>query len=268
KLIRFLEYMKIIKNDEYYSVGRCKLINYWLYYEVRQILASETRDIYNKTIRDLHEAWNYYNTNGSHIAEQYKCKPESVIPAMNDIEYNNKKNIHEHCLNYYEISKKTDNNDECHKYRIYIQGLNLPYTSFDSLFSEDKNNYQSYYNKCRTYNPINIPDGSTCPQVVVMDTPRSEEHPSLSAKGRQVELNVGTGGHTYMERAQQNLATDIEVRTIGVHSQMDKPKYDDRTPTEPHVSNPIVMSAGLSLLGIASVSTILYKVRKNLILHN
>ncbi|GAB64538.1 VIR-like CYIR protein, partial [Plasmodium cynomolgi strain B] len=150
--------MEIIENDEYHSVCRCKLIKYWIYYEVKRILASETRDVYKETIRELHKGWTLYNDYGSYRVEQYKCNPESNIPAMKDIVY--KKNIHEHCLNYYEISNKKDDNDECRKYKIYIQGLNLPYTSFDSLFSEDKNNYQSYYNKCRTYNPINIPDVS------------------------------------------------------------------------------------------------------------
>ncbi|CAI7717855.1 PIR protein [Plasmodium vivax] len=296
KLVNFLENMEIIKDDEYYSVGRCKLINYWLYDKVKQILNSESPDIYDKDIRELYKAWNHYNTYGYYRVEQYKCEPESNIPAMEDID--DKKKVHEHCLNYYEICKKKDNNDECQKYKDYMQNLSLPYKNFDILFPKDQHDYSSYYSKCESYNPENILKESTYPQEVVMNLPRAEEtvpneqpldrnnqgaseheeeRPPSSAtdgvlggdrvKGKvredheevQAGESVGTGGHTFMERAEQNLVTGLEAGPIPVHPQLAEQTVDGLTSTEPPVSNPMVMPAGLSLFGIASLSTILYK---------
>ncbi|EDL42891.1 variable surface protein Vir4 [Plasmodium vivax India VII] len=297
-------------------IGRCKLINYWLYDEVKQILNSETRDIYNETISKLHKAWTHYNNSAIHIAEQYKCKPESNIPSKDDIE--DKKKIHEHCLNYYEISKEADNKDKCQEYKASIKELNLPYKKFDSLFSEDKKKHLSYYNKCKSYNPENIPDGLTCPQVVkdpsreeeavpkehhsakanLEETEAEERLPSLDVEGElgrgtlegkvrgyqgevpagvgdiqeqvrgderpgQIRVSVEAEAPTSMGREKQNLATDLEAGQIPLHSQMDGQTDDVPIPTEPPASNPMVMPAGLSLFGIASLSTILYKVCKN-----
>ncbi|CAG9483861.1 unnamed protein product [Plasmodium vivax] len=306
KLVKFLDNMEFIENDEHYSVGRCKLINYWLYDEVKKILASETRDIYKDTIRELHKSWKDYNAYGSYRAKKYRCNPESNIPSKDDID--DKKKIHEHCLNYYEISKKKDNNDDCQEYKVYIKGLNLPYTKFDSLFPKDEHNYSSYYSKCRTYNPENILKDSICPQEVVIHQPPAketvteeqqtlartnhrapepeEEGPaSLAAEGglgvgkvdgelredqRQgqtgvdqrrvhVEVDVGTEGLTSMGREEQNLVTDLDKESTPLHSQVGEQTVDGLNPTGAPVSNSMVMPASLSLFGIASLSTILYK---------
>ncbi|KNA02125.1 variable surface protein Vir4g [Plasmodium vivax North Korean] len=291
-------------------IGRCKLINYWLYDEVKKILASETRDIYKDTIRELHKSWKDYNAYGSYRAKKYRCNPESNIPSKDDID--DKKKIHEHCLNYYEISKKKDNNDDCQEYKVYIKGLNLPYTKFDSLFPKDEHNYSSYYSKCRTYNPENILKDSICPQEAVIHQPPAKEtvteeqqtlartnhrapepeeegSASLAAEGglgvgkvdgelredqRQgqtgvdqrrvhVEVDVGTEGLTSMGREEQNLVTDLDKESTPLHSQVGEQTVDGLNPTGAPVSNSMVMPASLSLFGIASLSTILYKVCKN-----
>ncbi|SCA83572.1 Plasmodium vivax Vir protein, putative [Plasmodium vivax] len=161
------------RNDIYYSIGHCKLLNYWLYDQVKKILRSDHKDKYEKTVKDLHSAWNRYNDIPIFLnTQKYQCNPESTIPTLEEIE--DKIPFHEHCLNYYNISNK-QNNNVCQMYKNSIRGKSLSYEKFKSLFSEDKKEYPDYYKKCKSYNPIKIIDALHCPKEFEVD-PDSEDN--------------------------------------------------------------------------------------------
>ncbi|SCA60843.1 Plasmodium vivax Vir protein, putative [Plasmodium vivax] len=168
------------RNDIYYSIGHCKLLNYWLYDQVKKILRSDHKDKYEKTVKDLHSAWNRYNDIPIFLnTQKYQCNPESTIPTLEEIE--DKIPFHEHCLNYYNISNK-QNNNVCQMYKNSIRGKSLSYEKFKSLFSEDKKEYPDYYKKCKSYNPIRIIAASQCPPEFAVDSDSEDDVPEEELK--------------------------------------------------------------------------------------
>ncbi|KMZ89335.1 hypothetical protein PVBG_03685 [Plasmodium vivax Brazil I] len=171
-------------NDKYYSIGHCKLLNYWLYDQVKKILGSDPKDKYKKIVKDLHSAWNEYNNRTILLkAKAKQCNPESIIPSREEIE--DKKLFHEHCINYYNISNK-QNNNVCQMYKAFINNESLSYKNFNRLFSKDIKKYPTYYRKCKSYNPIKIIAASQCPKEFEVD-PDSEDN----AVDEELELASG-----------------------------------------------------------------------------
>ncbi|SCA83665.1 VIR protein [Plasmodium vivax] len=193
KLLRNLEVMQYIKNDEFYTCGSCKLLNYWLYDEVKKILSSHSENKYKEIITSLHAEWSKHKFYRPQLSGGFKiievkpqCKPDNTVPNLTDIE--DKKRIHEHCLNYYIISKSSIS-DECQKYKDNIQSQSLKYEKFESLFPKDESNCTTYYNKCKSYNPKNIVTQSNCPQEIAL--PEASEE--VAASPQQSSLEEGGG---------------------------------------------------------------------------
>ncbi|KMZ94050.1 hypothetical protein PVMG_02276 [Plasmodium vivax Mauritania I] len=162
RLARNLDNMQFYNHEKYYLYGRCKLLNYWLYEKVKEIISTSLEANYEKAMESLHSEWKEYNRyTFPFTSEDKKCKPDPTIINLNDTK--DKKRIHEHCLNYYEI-RKNSNSDEYQKYKVYIKSQSLPYNKFENLFAEDENNNPTYYNQCKCYNPIIIGTDSHCPQ--------------------------------------------------------------------------------------------------------
>ncbi|KMZ88839.1 hypothetical protein PVBG_05635 [Plasmodium vivax Brazil I] len=173
KLARNLEHMPNYEDDEYYTIGKCKLLNYWLYDQVKKILRTEHKAKYEKTVNDLHNAWKEYNTRTiSHRPIEKQCNPESIIPSWEEIE--DKKGFHEHCLNYYNISNKRYYN-ECQMYKAFINNKSLSYEKFNRLFSKDTKKYPDYYKKCKSYDPIKIIAATQCPHEFAMDSDSEDD---------------------------------------------------------------------------------------------
>ncbi|VUZ99660.1 PIR protein [Plasmodium vivax] len=330
QLIRNLEHMNSRENDECYTCGRCKLLNYWLYDQVKQILGSDYINIYTQIIKDLHAAWSKYKTHKLTHSGGFKivlvdpqCKPESHIPNIQDIE--DKKNIHEHCLNYYEISKNTFNNVECQKYKTYIKPKTSLYDKFEYSFSKnDTEKCPNYYNKCFSYNPKNFLDATNCPHdLTSAEVPvakgdqeitttihtkegevpliQQEDQQSLSsygadervpAKGANPDLKENGDGLTQrsnegakpssaerqtpvleQEQLPEGEGVQVPIPANGIlpsagsfsdgvalpADNEDRGQGDLATFPSSNNNTPNVMPVGLSLFGIASFSTILYK---------
>ncbi|KNA00604.1 hypothetical protein PVNG_06370 [Plasmodium vivax North Korean] len=165
--------MQYRENDERYTCGRCKLLNYWLYHEVKKNLSPEYQNKYAEIITQLHAAWSKYKIHKVQYSGRFQivvvdpqCKPETLIPPIQDIE--DQKNIHEHCLNYYEISKNSSIN-ECQEYKTYMQHKTSLYDKFKDSFSEiDEEKCSTYYNKCYSYDPKNFLSANNCPHNFTM----------------------------------------------------------------------------------------------------
>ncbi|VUZ95007.1 PIR protein [Plasmodium vivax] len=195
KLLRNLEVMQYIKNDEFYTCGLCKLLNYWLYDEVKKILSSHSENKYKEIITSLHAEWSKHKFYRPQLSGGFKiievkpqCKLDNTVPNLTDIE--DKKRIHEHCLNYYIISKSSIS-DECQKYKDNIQSKSLKYEKFESLFPKDETNCTTYYNQCKSYNPIKIGTYTNCPQVIEMP----EDPEEVTTLPEQSFLEGGRGVH-------------------------------------------------------------------------
>ncbi|SCA60853.1 VIR protein [Plasmodium vivax] len=206
KLLRNLEDMEYGKNDEFYTCGRCKLLNYWLYDQVKKILISHPKINDTEIIKDLHAAWSKYKkyefpkSGGFYPIEvEPKCKPDDTLPNLIDID--DKKNIYEHCLNYYEISKNRSSN-ECQKYKAYIQRKTSLYDKFEHSFPKnDTEKCPTYYNKCYSYNPKNILVAKNCPQdLEIAAVPVAKD-----AQGRTSTINTkeGEGPQTQQEERER-----------------------------------------------------------------
>ncbi|SCA59981.1 Plasmodium vivax Vir protein, putative [Plasmodium vivax] len=190
-------------NDKYYSIGHCKLLNYWLYDQVKKILGSDPKGKYKKIVKDLHSAWNQYNTKTILFkAKEKQCNPETTIPTLEEIEY--KKLVHEHCLNYYNISNK-QNNNVCQMYKNSIRGKSLSYEKFKSLFSEDKKEYPDYYKKCKSYNPIRIIAASQCPPEFAVDSDSEDDVPEEELKSASEDKH----GVPTLEEGQSSLGGGV-----------------------------------------------------------
>ncbi|SCA59795.1 VIR protein [Plasmodium vivax] len=321
--------MEYGKNDEFCTCGRCKLLNYWLYDQVKKILISHPKINDTEIIKDLHAAWSKYKkyefpkSGGFYPIEvEPKCKPDDTLPNLIDID--DKKNIHEHCLNYYEISKNSSIN-ECQEYKTYMQHKTSLYDKFKDSFSEiDEEKCSTYYNKCYSYDPKNFLSANNCPHNFTMPsvpvekgaqerTPtiyteevegppnHQEEHQRLSsnmgaelvsAKGEKADsAKKGDGLH---ESSKEVAKPSIEEGKAPIHKQEEHSKgrgiqahmsgdgilqnsrrysegfaipggedyhaEGDLATFPSSANNPSnVMPVGLSLFGIASFSTILYK---------
>ncbi|SCA59875.1 Plasmodium vivax Vir protein, putative [Plasmodium vivax] len=290
KLLRNLHDMQYRENDECYTCGHCKLLNYWLYDHVKQILGSQYKSKYTEIITELHKVWSNYKIHKLQdlgrlqiVVVDPPCKPETPIPDIQDIE--DKKNIHEHCLNYYEISKNSRSN-ECQEYKDYIQRQSLPYLKFESLFPIYKDNCTTYYKHCKSYDPKNLGTDSNCPQKIEIAEPfeelagplgqtsleeggereiRKEEKQVSEDKEREAGVRVDDrgrviGGEETVE-AMRTIQFDLDpgkaIRSGPAH--VDGQGDVVLTDSEPSASNSFVMPVGLSLFGIASFSSILYK---------
>ncbi|SCA59952.1 Plasmodium vivax Vir protein, putative [Plasmodium vivax] len=192
KLLRNLNDMPYRENDECYTCGHRELLNYWLYDQVKQILGSEYINNYTQIIKDLHAVWSKYKIHKLQqswvpkiVVVDPQCKPETPITTIQDIE--DKKNIQEHCLNYYEISKNNISNVECQEYKDYVESQSLKYGKFENLFPKDKTKCPNYYKKCKSYNPINISTDSNCPHDIEI----SETSEEVSAPPGQSSLGEG-----------------------------------------------------------------------------
>ncbi|SCA60432.1 Plasmodium vivax Vir protein, putative [Plasmodium vivax] len=272
------------ENDEFYTCGRCKLLNYWLYDRLKRILPSPNEVNFKAAVLDLHSKWNKFNqTSFEFIPVEKRCKPDSIIPTFQDIEGN--KRIHEHCLNYYGISKNSINNDECQEYKDYIQSQSLKYEQFESLFPKDKDNCTTYYKHCKSYDPKNLGTDSNCPHKIEI-AEASGDVAALSGQttfygGGEREIRDGeqdSGGEEneaevrgvdggglredeekveHLRMAASDLDPGAAIRSGS--AQVDEQGQLVLTATEPSAPNSSVMPVGLSLFGIASFSTILYK---------
>ncbi|CAI7718048.1 PIR protein [Plasmodium vivax] len=322
--------MQYRENDERYTCGRCKLLNYWLYHEVKKNLSPEYQNKYAEIITQLHAAWSKYKIHKVQYSGRFQivvvdpqCKPETLIPPIQDIE--DQKNIHEHCLNYYKISKNNFNNVECQKYKTYIQNMTSLYDKFKDLFSEnDKEKCSIYYDKCYSYNPENILGAKNCPQdfesaavPVAKDdqevtttiqakegevppiqqeyqqslssngaderVPAEGENPDLKEKGDRLTQRSNERAKPanaerqppVLKQEQPSEGDGVQVplhadgiqQNPGRHSgglalpagDMGHAEGDHETFTSSTNNPPNIMPVGLSLFGIASFSTILYK---------
>ncbi|KMZ96476.1 hypothetical protein PVNG_06293 [Plasmodium vivax North Korean] len=270
KLIRNLEDINNRENDEFYTCGLCKLLNYWLYDEVKKILGSDYRNNYTGVIKDLHAAWSKHKKYAfpkpgvfTRIEVEQKCKPDNNILNLIDIEH--KKNIHEHCLNYYEISKNTINNNECQKYKYHIQRQSLSYDKFESLFAEDKDNYANYYKQCNSYNPKNIVTQSNCPkEIAIPETSERVAAPSGQSaleEGGEVreELDGGTveGEVTEVVGTETRRVSEIEKETSDVErdEEVGKMKGDESKTSFPFASLQIDSTDQDLSIGISGADT-------------
>ncbi|KMZ77143.1 hypothetical protein PVIIG_06180 [Plasmodium vivax India VII] len=154
------------ENDSYNLTGKCKLLNYWLHDKVNEILVSDHAVHSGRTLDELYTAWNsYIKTHAFHVKTEHKCEPDTTLITLSNIE--DKKRIHEHCLNYHKYIKESNNIDECKKYENYIKEKLSQYHNFENILSEDKKLPTNYCKTCKNYNPENISASSKCSSAVL-----------------------------------------------------------------------------------------------------
>ncbi|SCA60708.1 Plasmodium vivax Vir protein, putative [Plasmodium vivax] len=243
-LIRNLEDLHRNKYEEYYSNGSCKLLNDWLYEKVKTALGSCHIGNCKEILDNLHMAWKKYITGGLFMTKiDNKCKPETLIPNFQDIE--DKKLIHEHCFNYYEISKKSTNVDECKSYKEYIKDASLRYGEFESLFAEDKANYGTYYEKCKSYNPINISTYSNCPNEIKI----SEASGDVATLSGQSSLEAGRERELREEEGHVSEGEERESGVRGVDGgdvRGDEERVESMEIIQSNLDPGVVMGSGLA----------------------
>ncbi|KMZ89330.1 hypothetical protein PVBG_03680 [Plasmodium vivax Brazil I] len=275
------------------SIGSCKLLNSWLYEEVKKILVTDDQGNFEKTISYLRSAWSKHNDsfidfkNGKISRAQPKCVPENSIPALDDIE--SKKSIREYCLNRDIIISNALQAGECEKYTSYIKDNSSVYKEFGRLFPEYKEQYKACYDKCDSYNPSNIPPTSKCSHIALVDTDTENDHSqgeksnlggekqgasgsegeghlssdqkredSLVQEERQNFVENGQGESLYVQGEQQDL--EIKLRVESEPGLVEEAAQSHINPSRGLDDNPsIVTPISLSFLGIISLTTILYK---------
>ncbi|CAI7723147.1 PIR protein [Plasmodium vivax] len=243
RLIRNLDDMLYESVTKHYSVGRCKLFNYWLYNKVNEALGSEYAVHFKRTMHELHTSWNNYKNNERsmlHAPAENKCEPDTTIISLSNIE--DKKRIHEHCLNYHEFIKNSNNyREDCEKYEEYIKGKSSEYHKFESLLTEEKNTYENYYNICNRYNPINILPPSKCGSIVFSaetpdETPEEKNIPlgvevgeGVRGDGLGAVVAEGLGGEARIKKKEE-LEEEIERIDEEEDDYKEREGEDDRTP--------------------------------------
>ncbi|SCA83767.1 VIR protein [Plasmodium vivax] len=166
------------------------------------------------------------------------------------------------------MGKKTE------KYKKYIQGNPSLYTKFEDLFfKDDQTYYKTYYDGCQNYDISTKMYISNCSQNILRAAPPvvtalQDEHQHEESKGKEPALpdqeeaspsDLSPKGLSILPQGdQQSLLTlpGGEPESDPVEIPDDA---DDGILPSPIPNTSIVTPMGLSLFGIASLSTILYK---------
>ncbi|SCA59918.1 VIR protein [Plasmodium vivax] len=155
KVVRFLT-VNEYENNKKISCNHCKLLNYWIFDQIKRISEKDTTKIY--------VAYPYIGFVMNNIMDKFygsnksQCTFDYNVP--HDPYWKTKKEFYEYCLDYNEINEKKHLTDyECKKYRDYLKTKTDLLANFKEILTGNK------YKKCSNS------DGETgaCDTSVILD---------------------------------------------------------------------------------------------------
>ncbi|KNA01701.1 hypothetical protein PVNG_04727 [Plasmodium vivax North Korean] len=189
-ILNYLETTYSKSDHTYDPYDVCKLLNYWVYNSLNNVLHFSNSNNFNKISKvhgDIVIRWNNFNEDKLKETENKTCKPIINIAAYNDWE--KRKELYEYYVDYSPIKTFLDFYPQgCRKFYHYVESKKKLYEHFKKHCTSDKKKgCPDFYEQCEKYDPDIILPTLKCRQEIINERKEAEHSALQRAKAHSVD---------------------------------------------------------------------------------
>ncbi|EDL42357.1 variable surface protein Vir4, putative [Plasmodium vivax] len=210
QVLKYLKTNYSTLNNQANDYDLCKLLNYWVYNRLFEILGSNENSYVYIAFGELSRIWTTFVDVNLKKTHRNTCRPMSEI--VNHFNWEQRKELYDYQVNYASLRKLVDYYDvKCIKYYDYIEKIANLYKYFDEpCSSNNKNICPDFYNGMKQYNPNDFIHNLRCYNKI-----QEEKKAAAAANKKAVAENL-EGRPTLQGRASSDTGPHSENPTNGM----------------------------------------------------